>query len=57
MFWIDRWMGECPLSELYPQLYSVATNINKSVALVLDSGNINLVFRRQHGHLGKNGIV
>ena len=47
LFWTDRWLGEYPLSDLYPQLFSVATDIGISVALVLDSRNINLVFRRQ----------
>ena len=43
----NRWMGECPLGNLYPQLYLVATDFGISVASVLGSGNINLAFMRQ----------
>ncbi|KAM7498117.1 hypothetical protein LguiA_022531 [Lonicera macranthoides] len=34
-FWEDIWVGDSPLASLYPRLYSISRNINKSIASVI----------------------
>ena len=47
LFWTDRWLGECHISALFPNLFSIASDIGLTVASVLENGQINLTFRRQ----------
>ena len=45
-FWEDTWLGQNPLSDQYPSLYNIVRHKNVLVANVLDSGQVNIQFRR-----------
>jgi hypothetical protein len=36
MFWKDKWIGERPLMERFPRLYSITTQKDASVAVIRD---------------------
>jgi hypothetical protein len=45
-FWTDWWIRDRPLKEIFPNLFNICENPTTSVATVLDSGCLNITFRR-----------
>jgi hypothetical protein len=45
-FWEDIWLGERPLAEQYPSLYSIVRWRNVLVSDVLTGNPLNIEFRR-----------
>lgn len=43
-FWIDRWIHDCTLSSLFPNLYSVAVSSDITVDSSLQNGVLHLSF-------------
>jgi hypothetical protein len=37
LFWVDKWLGNSPLSEQYPCLYNIARHKQRNVAEVFSS--------------------
>jgi hypothetical protein len=45
-FWEDTWLGNLPLAQQYPSLYTIAQTKQVSVALVLSQTPLNIGFRQ-----------
>jgi hypothetical protein len=45
-FWLDVWVGNCPLKVAFPRLFEICNHQERSVARVLRDGNLNMTFRR-----------
>ncbi|PUZ70230.1 hypothetical protein GQ55_2G210000 [Panicum hallii var. hallii] len=48
-FWLDVWLGECPLKICFPILYDACLQQTWSVYQVLHEGVVDLTFRRAFG--------
>jgi hypothetical protein len=48
-FWLDVWLGECPLKIRFPILYDACLQQTWSVYQVLHEGVVDLTFRRAFG--------
>jgi hypothetical protein len=45
-FWTDWWCQDRPIKEIFPDLFNICADPNISVAAALESGDLNIVFRR-----------
>jgi hypothetical protein len=45
-FWGDKWLGDVPLSQQYPSLFSIVERKQVSVADVLENRPLHVTFRR-----------
>ena len=45
-FWEDTWVGQRPFKDQYPRIYNIARRPHASVASVLSSEPLNILFRR-----------
>jgi hypothetical protein len=45
-FWEDKWIGNIPLKEQYPSLFSIARHKHKTVASAFSTIPLNISFRR-----------
>jgi hypothetical protein len=45
-FWEDSWLGNGPLREQYPALYSIVRHKSDTIALVMANSPPNVIFRR-----------
>jgi hypothetical protein len=45
-FWEDSWLGNSPLSEQYPALYSIVRHMSDPIALVMATSPPDVTFRR-----------
>jgi hypothetical protein len=45
-FWEDSWLGNSPLREQYPALYSIVHHKSDTIALVMASSPLDVTFRR-----------
>ncbi|GKE47576.1 RNA-directed DNA polymerase, eukaryota [Tanacetum coccineum] len=45
-FWNDAWLGDCPLKQTYPRLYSLELDKHSSVASKLRNNSLSSSFRR-----------
>lgn len=48
-FWLDVWLGDCPLKIVFSEIFEICNQQNWSVFEVLEQGDINLTFRRNFG--------
>lgn len=52
-FWNDVWVDRCPLSTLFPELYSVNSQQNATVGEIYQEGIWELRFRRNLNEEGR----
>jgi hypothetical protein len=45
-FWEDIWLGNRPLADQYPSLYSIVRNKNVTVTATMTTTPLNIGFRR-----------
>jgi hypothetical protein len=45
-FWVDKWLGNSPLSEKYPCLYNIVRHKQQTVVEVFSSTPLNFSWRR-----------
>jgi hypothetical protein len=45
-FWVDTWLGNKPLADEYPSLYSIVHRKKLIVANVMNHSPLNITFRR-----------
>jgi hypothetical protein len=49
-FWLDVWLGQCPLSVVYNNIFQICNEQNSTVYEVFFRNNeINLTFKRSFG--------
>jgi hypothetical protein len=48
-FWLDVWLGLCPLYLTYSKIYMICNEQNSTVYDVLQDNGVNLTFRRSFG--------
>ncbi|KAG0529542.1 hypothetical protein BDA96_05G107500, partial [Sorghum bicolor] len=48
-FWLDVWLGQCPLSIVYNKIFKICNEQNNTVHDVLQNNEVNLTFRRSFG--------
>jgi hypothetical protein len=48
-FWLDVWLGMCPLYLTYSKIYMICNEQNSTVYDVLQDNGVNLTFRRSFG--------
>lgn len=48
-FWIDVWIGECPLKITYDNIFKICEQQNATIREIFDGSNWNLTFRRNYG--------
>ncbi|GJV91196.1 RNA-directed DNA polymerase, eukaryota [Tanacetum coccineum] len=52
LFWVDSWLTDTPLKQLYPRMFSLDCNKNSTVAEKINASSISCSFRRlPHGSL------
>jgi hypothetical protein len=52
-FWTDWWCQDRPIKEIFPDLFNICADPNISVAAALESGDLNIVFRRSRNPEGR----
>jgi len=48
-FWLDVWLGQCPLSIVNNKIFKICNEQNNIVYDVLQDNEVNLTFRRTFG--------